>query len=130
MYADGRWHSKGRLIVYAGEHPALALVETLAHLNLDIEEVPDTLKLCRITLADDLTVFRCPLPVGWQANELMSRKAGDGWLAAGEHPLFEVPSAILPHSTNVLINPAHPAVAAGVHEVSVEDLWIDARFLR
>ena len=133
LYVDGRWHSKGRRIIYAAEHPALALVETMAHLDLSIDEIPDDLKLCRIELhgtADD--AFSRSLPEGWQANELMSRKVGNAWLSANTHPLFEVPSAILPHSTNFLINPEHPAIQLGrnLREVSVEDIWVDKRFIR
>lgn len=130
LYGDGRWHTKGRPVVYAAEHPALALVEAMAHLDLSIDEVPDTLKLCRIEVDDRLGIHMRTLPAGWQANELMSRKVGDAWLAAREHPLFAVPSAILPHSTNYLINPTHPDVAGGVAEASVEDIWIDRRFIR
>lgn len=130
MYGAGRWHSRGRPILYTAEHPALSLIEIMAHLDLTLDEVPDTLKLSRIELDDSLGVARPSLPTGWQANQLMSRRIGDAWLASGTQPLFEVPSAILPHSTNVLINPAHPAIAAGVVEACVEDIWIDARFLR
>jgi len=133
LYVDGRWHTKGHRIIYAAEHPALALIETMAHLNLSIDEIPDDLKLCRLEVADvaDLA-FRKTLPDGWQSNELMSRKVGDAWLASLSHPLFEVPSAILPHSMNVLINPDHPVVQGltTVQQVSVEDIWIDKRFIR
>lgn len=130
LYGDGRWHTKGRPIVYAAEHPALALVETMAHLDLSIDEVPDTLRLCRIEVDNRLRIHTRTLPVGWQANEVMSRRAGDAWLAARERPLFAVPSAIVPYATNYLINPAHPDVAGSVIEVSVEDIWIDRRFIR
>ncbi|MDQ3206523.1 MAG: RES family NAD+ phosphorylase [Pseudomonadota bacterium] len=130
MYSNGRWNSKGRFIIYTAEHPALSLVEIMAHLDLSLDQVPGNLKLCRIEVGDDMSVYRPELPDGWQANELMSRKIGDAWLAAATDPLCEVPSAILPNSTNLLINPAHPAFAAGVREVSVEPIWIDSRFIR
>lgn len=130
MFGDGRWHSKGRPILYTAEHPALALVESMAHLDLTIDQVPDTLKLCRIEVDDSLAVHRRALPAGWQANQLMSRKVGDAWLLAATHALFEVPSAILPHAINVLINPALISTSTPqLVEVSIDDLWIDARFL-
>ena len=130
LYGDGRWHTKGRQIIYTSDHPALALVETMAHLDLSLDEVPDALKLCRIEVDHRLGIHQRTLPVGWQVNEVMSRKVGDAWLAAREHPLFAVPSAVLPHATNYLVNPAHPDVAGKVVEVSVEDVWIDRRFIR
>lgn len=132
LHGDGRWHTKGKKILYTGEHPALALVEAMAHLDLSLDEVPDTLKLCRIELDDRLAIHHAIVPTGWQANETMSRKVGNAWLLANTHPLMAVPSAILPHATNYLINPDHPDVAGGgrVVEVSVEALWIDPRFIR
>lgn len=130
LYTDGRWHSKGSQIIYTAEHPALSLVETMAHLDLSIDEIPDELKLCRIEVDEALPVLKRALPDGWQANEVMSRKVGDQWLAAREHPLFEVPSAILPHATNVLINPALITEPEQLKEVSIEDIWIDKRFIR
>lgn len=130
LAGNGRWHTKGRPIIYTGEHPALALIETMAHLDLSIDEIPDTLKLCRIEVDDSLPFLTRSLPTGWQANEVMSRKVGDMWLEEAAHPLFEVPSAILPHSMNVLINPEHPDVDGRVVEVSVEDIWVDQRFIR
>lgn len=130
LYADGRWHSKGRPVVYAAEHPALALVETMAHLDLSLGDVPDTLRLCRIDVDTRLRIHVPTLPTGWQANQVMSRKLGDAWLASASTPLLAVPSAILPSSTNYLVNPAHPAIAGSVREVSVEAIWIDQRFIR
>ncbi len=41
-----------------------------------------------------------------------ARGFGDAWLRAARTPLLRVPSFIVPESTNLLINPAHPAVAA------------------
>lgn len=131
IFCDGRWHSKGHVILYAAEHPALALIEAMAHMDLSLDAIPDTLKLCRILLDPSLTVHKPSVPNGWQANQVMSRKVGDAWLLARAHALCEVPSAILPHSTNYLINPMHPAIIpATVTEVEVEPLWIDERFIR
>lgn len=130
LYSDGRWHTKGQSVIYTAEHPALALVETMAHLDLSLDEVPDTLKLCRLEVDGGLGIHSRTLPVGWQANEVMSRKVGDAWLSAREHPLFAVPSAILPHAMNYLINPAHPKMPGKVTEASVEEIWIDKRFIR
>lgn len=36
---------------------------------------------------------------------------GDAWLAAGRTAVLRVPSFIVPESTNLLVNPLHPAVA-------------------
>ena len=38
----------------------------------------------------------------------MTRTIGGTWLAGGSTALLRVPSAIVPETFNVLLNPAHP----------------------
>jgi len=130
LHSDGRWHTKGVPVLYASEHPALSLLEIMAHLVLELDAIPSTLKLCRLELDDSLAFHDPSLPVGWQANETMSRKVGTEWLAGASTPLMRVPSAILPHSYNVIINPAHPDMSGRIAQTSVEPIWIDPRFIR
>jgi RES domain-containing protein len=130
LYSDGRWHTKGVHIVYASEHPALAVLEAMAHLSLELDGVPTTLKLCRLELEDGLAIHQPSLPAGWQANEAMSRKVGNAWLTDASTPLMRVPSAILPHSYNMIVNPAHPDVVGRISQASIEPIWIDPRFIR
>ena len=54
----------------------------------------------------------CPSPAE-------SRLFGATWLAQGETPLLQVPSAIVPGAFNVLINPLHPAVTGHLEAVAV-----------
>ena len=49
LRASGRWHSRGRPIVYCGEHPAAVLLEALVHLEVSLpEELPDSYQLLEI----------------------------------------------------------------------------------
>lgn len=131
QHADGRWHTRGRAILYTSEHPALAMVEAMAHMRLGITAIPLTLKLIAIDVDDRATLAPPPrLPSGWQANEPTSQAVGDAWLARKDHLLLPVPSAILAHATNVLVNPAHADMARCVTEVEVEPFWFDRRYLR
>lgn len=58
----------------------------------------------------------------------LMRGAGDEWLARGEFLWFEAPSVIVPQDTNVMLNPAHPAMA-DVRVVEEEPFRFDSRLL-
>ena len=129
-YDDGRWHSKGSAIIYAAEHPALAMVETMVHMRLALDTIPVVLKLIAIDVDPASPVARpVDVPVGWQANDVTSRKIGDQWLKEQASLVLPVPSAIVNHSTNYLINPSHPDASRYLTEGSVEHFWFDKRFL-
>ncbi|WP_158816582.1 RES family NAD+ phosphorylase [Methylocapsa sp. S129] len=113
ILASGRWHSKGRPILYAAEHPALALLEALVH--LDRSELPDSFQLLGVDIPDALqfaTLAPAELAANWAQNEAATRRAGDHWLREGTNLLMRVPTALVPHAWNVLVNPAHPDISA------------------
>lgn len=126
----GRWHTPGRPVVYASEHPALSMVEVMAHMRLPLTAIPVTLKLIPIDVAAGATISpQPPLPPGWQANEPTTQAIGDAWLASQAGLLLPVPSAILAHSTNYVINSDHSEAATHLTEGPVEPFWFDKRFL-
>lgn len=130
-FVDGRWHTKPRRVIYAAEHPALAMIEVLAHMNLSIDSIPITLRLISIDVAKRAKRSPSPeLPDGWQANQPATRRVGNQWLDSGDALLLPVPSAILPESRNYLINPQHPQAARGLVETDRGPFWIDPRFVR
>ena len=104
-----RWHNAGRSIIYTAEHSALALLESLVHLE-EREAIP-TYQLLEIETGDDLTITSFPgrLP---PVSAGTSSAWGDAWLAAGKTALASVPSVIAPESRNILINPDHPDASA------------------
>lgn len=131
MYSDGRWHARGHRVIYAAEHPALAMIEIMAHLRLRLTNIPTTLQLIPINIVDGATESPTPsLPPGWQANEPASQAVGNAWFESVTALLMPVPSAILAHSTNYLINPIHPQAATHLNEGATEPFWFDKRFLR
>lgn len=101
-----RWHDRGRPIVYTAEHPALAMLEILAHANS--AELPDTYLLLEIEVPDSVRVQVATPRPGWRINLGYSREFGDAWLASASSAVLQVPSAIMPHAMNYLINPEHP----------------------
>lgn len=47
------------------------------------------------------------LPENWQKNVTETRNLGDHWLRSFDSVMLAVPSAIVPHTKNYLLNPAH-----------------------
>jgi RES domain-containing protein len=110
LLAPGRWHSRGRAVVYLSDHPALALLETIVRLQVDPDNLPDDYRILRIEAADDVpieTVDKAKLAGDWQADLARTRRLGDEWLASKRTALLRVPSAIVPSAFNFLLNPSH-----------------------
>ena len=54
LYASGRWHTRGRRVVYLADHPASALLEVMVHLEIDAEDLPTHYQLLGVDVPDDL----------------------------------------------------------------------------
>ena len=87
-------------------------MEVLVHLELEEEELPQSYTLLRVTVPANVSTERIAMPGGeaWKVDHHLSRQLGGAWLASGKTALAQVPSAILPNTTNFLINPRHSAV--------------------
>lgn len=130
-YTDGRWHTRPRHVLYAAEHPALAALEVMAHMRLSLANIPVTLRLIAIDVAEGaLQSPRPSLPRGWQANRPTTQALGNQWLDGGEALLLPLPSAVMPHAWNLLLNPSHPQASTHLREGLDEPFWFDARHLR
>ena len=115
LRAGGRWHSPGRAIIYCAEHPASALLEILAHLDVaNLAALPDGYQLLEIDVPDAVDIESLPthaLTLKWQSDDASTQAIGDRWLASRSSALLRVPSALVPKVWNYLINPSHPAAA-------------------
>lgn len=130
-FVDGRWHTKPRNVIYAAEHPALAMVEVLAHMHLTATTMPITLRLLAVDTKTGAEVSPTPsLPTGWQANQPTTQALGNAWLAGGAGLLLKIPSAVLPESFNYLINPLHKQATTHLTETDMGPYWVDPRFVR
>lgn len=110
LIASARWHTEGRPILYLAESPAGALVESLVHLELDPARLPKFYRLLKAEAPDDLPIralAATDLPANWINDQVATRTAGDEWLASKSGVLLRVPSAILPETFNILLNPEH-----------------------
>ncbi len=129
MYAAGRWHSRGRRIVYASSTLSLAALEILVQVDKDL--VPADLVSLEIALPEDLEIERIgpkALPDDWRAYPAppVLQRFGAEWLDRGESAVLEVPSAVIPQESNYLLDPAHPG-AARIRVVLIENFSFDPR---
>ena len=117
----GRWNSSGRPVVYLAEHPALAAVEVRVHLDLPFELLPVDFVLMRVEVPDhSVTEFAA-------AGDTVAM--GDAWLTEAGAAVLRVPSVLVPHAWNVLLNPGHPD-AVGSLVRGVEPFGFDPRLWR
>ena len=132
LRTPGRWHTRGRRVVYCTQSPAAALLEILVHFEIDIQDLPVRYRLLKIEAPDDVQVERVlvgHLPKDWTERTEMTRALRDGWLTRGSAALMSVPSAIVPETYNVLLNPAHQD-AKRVIIVQTGEHAIDPRLLK
>jgi RES domain-containing protein len=108
-----RWNSPGRVVIYASEHYATALLEKLVHAGRT--QLPGGHHAAAIEIPDDLRSEELdPAAVpGWDAEESASaRDYGDAWHASGRTAVLIVPSLPgQPVERNFVINPGHPDAA-------------------
>ena len=120
---SSRWSSMGKRLVYMAESPAGAMLEVLVHLKGRAEELPSTFNLLEIEAPEHLVTQNILLlaDTDWKEQPESTQQIGDTWLESRESPLARVPSAILPRTWNVLLNPEHPdaaqvRIATVIHE--------------
>lgn len=129
LFASGRWHTRGRRIVYTSGSLSLAALELLVHADraqlpadlVQIEiEIPDALGIRRVELDSLPRLWReYPAPAALQL-------LGDEWLSGLTTPALQVPSAVIPAEWNYLLNPEHPG-AARATVVGTGEFAYDAR---
>lgn len=114
----GRWHHAGSPIVYLAEHPALALLETLVHLEFDsIDDMPANYQLLEVSAPDDSIIETVINDLHWKEDQQLTMDMGSQWLTSQESLLLRVPSVIAP-GWNYLLNPSHPRA----HECAIESV--------
>lgn len=110
--AGGRWNSRGRAVIYAGESFAIAMLERLV--RTAIGKIPANDLYIEITIPEDVAIESlnaAALP-GWDADDLRaSRGFGDRWLEERRSAVLIVPSAVTRLDRNLLINPLHTEAA-------------------
>lgn len=125
----GRWNCKGIGLIYTSESRALALVEFLV--NVPFSMLPSKLCIATVEIDDQIRPIEIPLvdlPKNWRKFpaplELVEK--GSKWAVSNESLALRVPSAVVPHEFNILLNPSHPDMKH-VAIPTVEGLEMDQR---
>lgn len=128
----GRWNHKGTSMIYTSESIALATVEYLVHVPLSI--IPIDLSLATLDISSKIIpkeISITDLPQNWRSypSPLKLAEFGTNWVMKNESLLLRVPSAIVEHEFNILINPLHPEFKR-VSIFNIENYKIDKRLQR
>jgi RES domain-containing protein len=108
----GRWNHKGTPMLYCAETLSACVLENLVHSSVLPQnkvaisaEIPDGVAL----MAKDSS----NLPSNWNspAHIASTQDIGTNWVLSLASVALFVPSAIVSHERNVLINPLHPDFA-------------------
>jgi RES domain len=84
------------------------LIEVLVRLEPDPTRLPQSYKLLKLEAPDKVgvkTLERERLLRHWMDDEIVTHTTGDEWLASASAALLRVPSAVVPETWNVLLNP-------------------------
>jgi len=131
LVSSGRWHTSPRLVVYASESLALASLEILVHVDLDI--VPSDLVAMEIYIPAAVQIAHLTvsqLPRFWRRYPPPQsvQKLGNAWLDSRTGAALRLPSAIIPSEFNFLINPLH-ADARHIRVVKKKPFAFDPRLI-
>lgn len=128
----GRWNQKGVALIYTSETHSLATVEFLVHVSLP--NVPADLSIATIDIPDDVVleeIAASSLPRNWREYPapLEPVDLGTAWMRANRSLLLRVPSAVVGHEYNILINPSHQDISRVVI-VEIESYTFDKRLVQ
>ena len=107
----GRWNRPGTPIVYTSGTLSLAVLEFLVHVDSDL--LPESLVSVRATIPESVliqTVQLSDLPGHWKDKiiPVAVQDLGTSWANAATSPVLKVPSVVIEHEWNYVLNPLHP----------------------
>jgi len=105
-----RWTSRGLPVVFVSATLSLAALERFVHTDPDLEP-PDLLAIpaeIRERVAVE-SVAISSLPSDWRSFPAPRSLAdiGDQWFHAARSAVLSVPSVVIPHERNFVLNPRH-----------------------
>jgi RES domain-containing protein len=106
----GRWNSPGTRMVYGSESLSLAALELLV--NLESGDLLGAYTAFPVAFPDGIvqTLDPSSLPANWRdyPPPVALQLLGDQWIAGLASAVLRVPSVVVEHEQNLLLNPAHP----------------------
>jgi RES domain-containing protein len=107
--SGGRWNNAGRAVVYTAASTSLGLLEKLVHTEKGLLPFYVTIP---VTFDADLVEIVEPqeLPASWRSlpAPVELQRIGNEWVDSMRSCILEVPSIIVPHESNYVLNPKHP----------------------
>ncbi|WP_395338289.1 RES family NAD+ phosphorylase [Ningiella sp. W23] len=133
LYGDGRWHTEGQPVLYTASSRSLAVLERFVH--EESIDLPD-LMMVTVHIPDDLPFDQytsAELPLNWDTtnagNQTDTQDIGTAFLQKGHYGYMRVPSAIIPHEYNYIINPLHHS-AMRISLIEKHPYRYDSRYQR
>lgn len=125
----GRWNPKDTAIIYTSETRSLAAMEFLVHVSLT--DIPPEMKMISIDIPETIVPKQIDpsiLPKEWRRSSgpFLLVDIGARWVSRMESLLLRVPSAVVMHEFNILINPSHPDMKS-VRIIEVDTFMYDER---
>jgi RES domain-containing protein len=132
LEASGRWHHKGRPVVYASASLSLAALEYLVHLGRRDAKI--RLVHVEATIPDDLAIEAvdiATLPRDWNESPptTATMDIGTDWLDRMSGAILKAPSAVIAGEFNYVVNPRHPKFAR-IKVAAPSPFSFDARLLK
>ena len=126
---SGRWNERGQLVIYAAGSRALACLENVVHRSG--EGLNNLFTVMRIAVPDELLVEEltlAALPPDWQPTSAYARcqPLGAAWYRRQAAAVLRVPSSIIAHEHNYVLNTRHPDFGQ-IHIAGREDFAFDPR---
>lgn len=128
-----RWNLHGQYVIYAGSSRSLSTLELVVHRGSIAPS--DEYKVMVISVADEDCLYHqiptTSLPSNWRSFAAYSdlQEMGSQWFKEQDSLVLKVPSAVIPHEFNYLINTEHALFKEKVALVRTEDYFWDSRLL-
>jgi RES domain-containing protein len=115
--------------VFASATLSLAALERFVHIDPDL--APESLVAIAVDVGPDVaveSVLIADLPGDWRTYPAPPALAavGERWVRASRTAVLSVPSVVIPHERNFILNPRHPAFP-GLTVRSAEPFSFDPR---
>jgi len=126
-----RWNFDGQNVIYAGSSRSLSTLELIVHKNSVKPKVEYKVMIISFADIDHLIkqIMIDDLPTNWRKMAAYSvlQKIGSDWYENQESLVLKVPSAVIPHEYNYIINTEHAEFSEHVQLVRTEDYFWDTR---
>ena len=105
-----RWTPRGIPAVFASATLSLAALERFVHTDPDLE--PEELVAIPIDIGENIAIESIELeelPADWRSFPALPALAviGERWFRGSRTAVLSVPSVVIPHERNFLLNPSH-----------------------